>query len=295
MRRILSVAALATGGIFLALMPAGAPAQARKAYVCQGTPNKPGVLAGKYASGVDVKGYCYVNAGPAQVTGDVTVTPGSVLIAAFGMHNSRLSVNGDVLVDTDSTFVLGCNTTSFPCIDDPNQSAPTLSSPGAVTGDVTSTMTLGVIIHSTTIGGDVTQTGGGGGTSCNPPSSGPFAAFHSPVFSDYEDNMITGNLKVTRVTSCYLGIIRNHVDNLRVTYDMMGDPDAIEIELNHVKENLACWHDRQHVWDSAEANFGQPGIYPRKLGRNTVNGKRVGQCVKAGPLTQGGPPAGGPF
>lgn len=288
------MSAVVAGGIFLAFTPAFTSAKtATGPHVCKGTPSKPGVLTGKYASGVDVKGYCYVNAGPAHVIGDLTVEPGSVLIAAFGMNNSKLKVTGDLTVDTDSTLVLGCNTTSFPCIDDPNQSAPTLSSPGTVTGDLTSSMPLGVIVHSTTIGGDVTQTGGGGGTSCATPSGGPFAAFQSPVFSDYEDNTVTGNIKVTRVTSCYLGIIRNHVENLRVTYDVMGDPDAIEIELNHVKRNLACWHDRQHVWDSSEAS--QSGLYPRKLGRNTVNGKRVGQCVKAGPLTQGGPPAGGAF
>jgi hypothetical protein len=294
MRRIIPLATLVTGGLFLALMPASAPARPAKGpYTCKGSSSKPGVLSGKHTSGVDVKGYCYVNGGPAQVTGDLTVESGSVLIAAFGMHNSKLKVTGNLNVDTDSTLVLGCNTTSFPCIDDPKQSAPTLSSPGAVTGDIASTSPLGVIIHSTTIGGNVTQTNGGGGTSCSPPSSGPFALFQSPVYSDYEDNTITGNLKVTRVTSCYLGIIRNHVENLRVTYDTMGDPDAIEIETNVVKRNLACWHDRQHVWDSSETT--QTGIYPRKLSRNTVHGKRVGQCVKAPPLTQGGPPAGGPF
>ena len=296
MRRITTFATLATGGVLLALMPALAPARSQTGpYVCKGSQSKPGVLTGKHSAGVNVKGYCFVNAGPAQVTGDVNVGSGSVLIAAFGMNNSKLKVTGNIVVATDATMVLGCNTTSFPCVDDPNQSAPTLSSSPTVTGDVTSSMPLGVIIHSATIGGNVTQTQGGGGTSCAPPTQGPFAAFHSPVYSDYEDNTITGNLKVTRITTCYLGIIRNHVDNLRITYDVMGDPDAIEVETNVVKRNLACWHDRQHVWDSSEASFSQSGIYPRKISRNTVHGKRVGQCVTAGPVTQGGKPVGGPF
>jgi hypothetical protein len=158
---------------------------------------------------------------------------------------------------------------------------------------VISNAPLGVIIHSTKIGGSVTQTGGGGGLSCAPLKTNPAFAFG--VYSDYEDNTITGNLTVTQVTSCYLGIIRDHVGNtMKVTYDSMADPDAIEIGTNVIKHNLACWHDKQHVWDSNE--IPQNGaIYPRKLDRNTVDGTRKGQCVKAGPLTQGGPPAGGAF
>jgi hypothetical protein len=192
--------------------------------------------------------------------------------------------------------VLGCNTTSFACVDDPNQSHPTLSSSPVVSGNVSENAPLGVIIHSTKIGGGITQTGGGGGLSCAPPKTGPFSVFHSPVYSDYEDNTVTGNLIVTHVTSCYLGIIRDHVgNNMKVTYDSMGDPDAIEIESNVIKHNLACIHDTQHVWDSSEIPQNGP-IFPRALHRNTVDGTRSGQCVKAGPLTSPtGAPAGGPF
>lgn len=297
MRRILSVAAALSAAAFLAVMPELVQASARTApHSCTGTATKPGVLKGRYRSGVVVKGICEVNSGPAHVIGQVRLNAGAALIAAFGMKNSKLTVTGDVTVGKGAVFVLGCNTTSFPCADDPNQNAPTLMSPGKVTGDITENAPLGVIIHSSTIGGDITQTGGGGGLSCATPKTGPFAAFHSPVYSDYEDNTISGDLTVTKLNTCYLGIIRNHVaQSVKVTYNTMADPDAIEIETNVIKENLACWHDKQHVWDSAEASFNQPGIYPRKLGRNTVQGKRLGQCRKATPLTQGGPPAGGPF
>jgi hypothetical protein len=295
MRRFVSLAVLISLGSFLALLPGIAPASSQKApHVCQGTASKPGVLTGRYGSGVVVNGVCQVNSGPATVTGTLKLDSGSVLIAAFGKKGSKLTVKGGVTVGQGATFVLGCNTTSFPCVDDPNQSKPTLMSPGAVTGDVTSNSPLGVIIHSTTVGGDITQTGGGGGPSCTPPKTGPFASFHSPVFSDYEDNTITGDLTVTKLNSCYLGIFRNHVTAMKVTYDTLSDPDAIEIGTNVIKENLACWHDKQHVWDSSETSM-TGAIYPRQLHRNTVHGKRLGQCQKAGPLTQGGPPAGGPF
>jgi hypothetical protein len=294
MRRLASGSVLLAGVAFLALMPGLVQASARRApHVCTGTTTKPGVLTGRYGSGVVVKGFCEVNSGPAHVIGTLKLGHGAALIAAFGKHHSKLTVTGDVTVGRGASLDLGCNTTSNPCADDPNQNKPTLTGPGTVTGDITSTSPLGVIIHSTTIGGDVTQTGGGGGLSCAPPKTGPFSLFMSPVFSDYEDNTISGNLTVTKLTSCYLGIIRNHASTLKVTYDSMGDPDAIEIEANVIKHNLACWHDKQHVWDSHETT--QTGIYPRALSRNIVHGKRMGQCQKAGPLTADGPPAGGPF
>jgi hypothetical protein len=295
MRRIASFAGVVLAGTaVLILTPALAPARLRATvHKCTGTASKPGVLKGTW-NGTVVKGYCDVNSGPATVSGGLEVTNGSVLIAAFGSKGSRLTVDGQVVVGQGSTLVLGCNTTSFACVDDPDQSKPTLHSQGKVTGSVSSSSPLGVIIHSTTIGGNVSQSGGGGGLSCAPPKTGPFGAFHSPVYSDYEDNKISGNVAITQLTSCYLGVIRNHVKNLTVSNDKMGDPDAIEIESNVVKQNLRCVNDSQHVWDSSE--IPQNGaIYPRALHRNTVDGKREGQCKKAGPLTSGGPPAGGPF
>jgi hypothetical protein len=193
---------------------------------------------------------------------------------------------------------MGCNTTSFVCIDDPAQKnhaiKPTLTSPGSVTGDVTSSSgAKAIIIHSTTIGGDVSQSGGGGGRSCATPKTGVFGLFHSAPYSDYEDSTIGGDLHVTGLISCWLGVARVHVTNLRLTRNTLADPDAIEVLSNQVKKDLVCRNNSPTVYDSAEA--GYPGIWPRTLLRNTVGGSRVGQCVTAGPVTQGGPPVGGPF
>jgi len=292
MRRAASLAVVVIGGAVLALSPGLGLANARsRAHVCSGTPSNPGVLAGQYGSGVVVNGSCVVNNGPAHVVGPLTLKSGAVLIAAFGMKGSKLSVTGDVTVQKGATMLLGCNTTSFACVDDPNQSAPTLTSPGSVTGNVTEKAPLGVIIHSSTIGGSIKETGGGGGMNCSP--TGPFAAFQSPVFSDYEDNTITGGITISHVTSCWLGVIRNHIGkSLRLTSNSMADPDAIEIEKNVIARNLACFNNKQHVWDSADTG---PGLYPRAIGRNTVHHYRLGQCLTAGPLTPDGVPAGGPF
>ena len=63
-------------------------------HVCSGTKKSPGVLSGNYNSPVEIKGYCTVNKGPAQVAGRLHLLRGSVLLAAYGEHNSHLTVSG---------------------------------------------------------------------------------------------------------------------------------------------------------------------------------------------------------
>jgi hypothetical protein len=67
-----------------------------------------------------------------------------------------------------------------------------------------SSQALGVVAQNTTVGGTVEQHGGGGGFTCDP--SGVFAAFGSPVFSTYEDSSDWGNLDISNVSSCWMGI-----------------------------------------------------------------------------------------
>lgn len=286
MRRIVGVV---VAGVLLALIPALAGAAGP--HVCKGTAKKPGVLkGGTYPDGVRVEGFCAVNNGPARVIGTVDVERGSVLGAVFGMKHSRLNVRGNIVVERGAAALLGCNTTSFPCVDNPGKQ-PTLHSYPRVTGSVTASDALGVIIHSAAIGGGISQSGGGGGRSCKPAKSGVFAKFHSPVYSDYEDNTISGNLSITGLTSCYLGVLRNTVHSLTLKRDQLGDPDAIEVGHNQVLGNLVC-KGNSRVWDSSETGHA---LFPRKTKRNRVGGKRVGQCRKASPVKKGGGSAGGPF
>ena len=152
---------------------------------------------------------------------------------------------------------------------------------------------LAVVIHSTTIAGDLQQTGGGGDFSCKVPKSGPFAALKSPVFSTYEDDTVLGNVSVSKINTCWLGLGRLQVTgNVSILGNKLGDSDAIEVLSNTIQMNLVCRHNSPHLWDSVETTGH---LFPRQLERNTVDGTRSGQCVKAGPLTKGGPPAGGPF
>jgi hypothetical protein len=306
--------ALAVAALSLTGLVAPGLASGRGPHICSGSLKKPGVLSGTHKHGVVIKGACAVNAGKARVIGTLTLRPGSVLIAAFGLNHrthhggSSLSVKGDVAVGRGATLVLGCkanpNGTGFPCVDDPNMNHPTLTSAGAVTGNVTEKAPLGVIVHNSRIGGNVTETNGGGGTGCTPPKSGPFALFMSPVFSDYEDTAVHGNLQVTGLRTCWLGVARDHVGgNLTFASNKLGDPDGIEILSNHIAKNLACRRNghpsgmppgTQPVWDSADVS-PTGALYPRLAEPNAVHGKRIGQCQLASPATLGGSPGPGKF
>jgi hypothetical protein len=272
---------------------AGAPATAMAAgstHVCTGTPSAPGVLAGSFDN-VSVTGICFVNGGAALVHGDVTVHSGAALLAVFahndrtGSGSSNLTVRGNVNVESDGTLLMGCFATSFACLDDPNQSNPTLNSHSHVAGNLTSTDPLGVILHDVRVDGNITETGGGGGLNCNP--SGVFAAFGSPVYSDYEDSGVGGSLSISHLTSCWLGVARvNIAGSLSFTDNQLADPDAIEILSNFVAHNLSCTGNST-VWDSADKGNN---LYPRLLERNHVAGERSGQCVLSSPVKQGGTP-----
>jgi hypothetical protein len=297
-RRLLSCV-LGAGGLAMGLLVASPGlAAASTTHVCSGTDGSPGVLTGTYSAStaVDVEGWCAVDGGQAKVEGTLTLSANSVLLAAFA-HNditgdgtSGLSVLGNVVVEPGASLVLGCEASHFACIDDPSADDPTLSSSDSIGGSLIETNPLGVVVHLTTIGGAVTETGGGGGLSCDP--SGAFAKFGSPVYSDYEDTTIGQGLKISNLTSCWLGVARVHV-NGSATFrnDQLKDPDAIEIIDNHVSENLACY-DNSMVWDSADI---AEGLYPRQPEPNTVGGQRLGQCVLASPPTDSSPSGPGPF
>ena len=302
LRRIAPV----TGALIAFAIAGAVPAMAGAAgpHICSGKFKTPGVLKGTYPHGVVVKGVCVVKNGPAHVFGTLKVSNGSALGAAFGLHHSRLTITGNLVVGSGGVVFLGCKAnpdhTGFPCLDDPNaQTHPTLTSHAVVTGSIIENSPLGVIVHNASIARNVTETGGGGGLSCAPPATGVFGAVQSPVYSDYEDTTVGGNVNVSGLTSCWLGIARVAVHgNVTINGNAMADPDAIEVISNHIGKNLAC-NNNSHpaggppgampVWDSADAKMNQ--TYPRISHPNTVGGKRTGQCVTASPITPGGPPA----
>ncbi len=286
------------GGMLAAgsAVAAGAAVTGHAVAVCSGTPTSPGVLTGTYRSSVMVKGACEVNAGRAVIDRNLTLSPGSVVLAAFALNDktgkgtSSLSVRGNLHVGVGATLVMGCNPQNFACLDDPHQNKPTLSSHDTVGGNLSSSLPLGVVVHNSSVGGDVTQYGGGGGRNCTP--SGVFKLFKSPVYSTYEVMSVGGAVHVSAVRSCWMGFVEMRVGNgMEIRNNKLADPDAIEILANNIKGDLSC-HRNSKTWDSEDLTSH---LFPRKPLPNKVGGKRSGQCVLSSPTKPGGPHGPGPF
>jgi hypothetical protein len=257
---------------------------------CTGTFTAPGLLAGTYPGTVTVTGYCVVDGGAAVVKGDLRLASGAALNATFarndvaGTGTSSLLVRGDVLVGNGATLGMGCEPNFSACSDDPAASTGgTLRGQNRVDGNLTAVRALGVIVHASHIKGDITQVGGGGGLSCAPPTTGFFSLLQSPVFSDYEDNSVTGSLRVTGLQSCYFGALRNTVHNdLTYTNNTLGDPDASEVLTNVVLLDLRCAHN------SPAVQYGDSAGMPNKVAQNAF-----GECGFN--VTQPNPSPGGPL
>jgi hypothetical protein len=270
---------------FAAVQAAAATGSARpdwRNYTCKGTAISPGVLAGNYLN-VEVKGVCYVNGGIANVAKNLTVTPRSTLVAAFGMNDrtkrgsSALNVSGDVYVRPGATLILGCEdrydnffgkkSPTFPCFDDPHPKAPTLSSHGYIGGDLIALRSLGVVVHNSTIGGSVVERSGGGGLTCRP--TGEFAVFKSPVYSDYEDDWVGRTLEVLGLRSCWYGALRDYIGRDGVfSKNIMADPDAGEVNTNVVQRDLICRLNKPAI------QYGDSDGKPNRVGRSAQ-----GQCA----------------
>lgn len=250
---------------------AASAATSSGSYVCSGTVRSPGTLAGTYSS-VLVRGVCLVNAGPAVVRGHVTVAPRGSLIAAYarndqtGRGSSNLTIGGSVTVGYRGTLVLGCMAGTFNCLDDPAPNHPTLGSATRISGNVTAYRALGIVVHGSTIGGNVWQTGGGGGMTCTP--TGIFKSFGSPAYTDYENSTIGGKLTVRGLRSCWYGTIRDVLRGvIRLAGNKFADPDAMEVVTNRIYRNIFCTRN------VPAPQFGDAGGMT-----NRVRGHGAGQC-----------------
>ncbi len=283
------VLVLAASGLLAGAGVVTAAAAGMPRFTCSGTARSPGVLAGTYTN-VVVRGLCDVNAGAANVQRDLVIARGGTLLAAFARNHrthhgsSSLTVGGSLTVRRGGTLIMGCEAAHFACIDDPNQKDPTLASASAVTGNLIAKHALGIVVHLSSIGGNVIQVGGGGGRNCTP--TGIFAAFKSPVYSDYEDNSVGGNLAVRGLRSCWFGALRDDVGgSALVQGNKVADPDAMEVVSNNVRRGLGCFGN------SPAVQFGDSGGTP-----NVVRGQADGQCgfdvLKPNPAATKTTPAG---
>ncbi len=252
LRRLVVVSVSALVAVSFGTAIGAAVPNAVRSAGCAGTPKAPATLRGGIYANVTVTGVCEVKAGQVVVVGNVVVEGShGALVAAFarnahGGGRSGITVHGNLVVQNGASLLLGCFASSFPCLDDPHKKTkPTLDGPDFVDGDLLATNSLGVVVHDTTIVGDIREVGGGGGFETGPGGhctpTGIFAAFKSPVYSDYEDSTVDGNMSVTGLRSCWLGSLRDKVGG-SVTYlnDKMADPDSMEIETDHVQGNMIC-------------------------------------------------------
>jgi hypothetical protein len=280
MLKVLRLASVTSLALALAVMGASAAGAAETHHqqhrTCTGTLTAPGVLAGTFRGNVVIKGVCAVNGGAAVIKGNLILAPGSVLNATFALNDvagkgrSSLTVRGNVKVRNRATLAMGCEPNFSPCSDDPNAgTGGTLTGKNRVSGDVQASRALAVLLHASKIGGNVSLRGGGGGVTCAVPTSGIFAFLKSPVFSDAEDNNISGNLSITRLRTCWMGALRNQVQgSIFTAHNTMADPDANEVLANHVRGSIACFNN------SPATQYGDSMSSP-----NRVQGRAFGECA----------------
>jgi hypothetical protein len=195
--------------------------------------------------------------------------------------SAQLYVGGNVTVGKGAVLLLGC-TPNGAC-------APPLTSGFGIStahigGNLTAYGALAVVVQSADIRGNFALYGGGGGTMGGVATGACFAATPpapwsedngsavagpppNPVYSDVEDSTIGGNFTIVGMSSCWLGSLRNQIGGSATFIgNQFGDPDAMEIGNNLVKQNLICFKN-----DPAP-QFGDGAS------SDLVGGRAVGQC-----------------
>ena len=116
--------------------------------------------------------------------------------------------------------------------------------------------------------------------------------FRSPVYSTYEVGSVGGDVRISSVQSCWMGLVELQVGNSVVMHaNKLADPDAIEILSNNITGNLIC-RGNSRTWDNGDVG---PHLFPRQPEPNTVGRNRKGQCVLSSPNTKTDKPGPGPF
>lgn len=275
--RLIPVAAMVFFALIATAGTASAqPAQSSRSFVCTGG----NIPAGTYNS-IVVKGVCFMPAGTVVVKHDVTVGPKALLDAVTPgdpSGNAQLPatvlVRGNVNVGVGGVLLLGCS---------PDQGCNGGVNYDRIGGNLVAKGDLGVVVHSATIGGNVSLLGGGGGVAGAPGSGACFAPTNpipapwsadpglagSPVFSDFEDSTIGGNYTAIAVHTCWFGTFRTHIGgNTTLIGNRASDPDGNEIATDSTGGNMICLSDLPAV------QFGDSGGSP-----NIVGQQATGQCA----------------
>jgi hypothetical protein len=252
--------AVTVGAALLMLgIPAVAAHAATTSYTCHGG----SVPSGSYTT-LTIAGFCNVDAGTVNVSGNLSVTAGAALNAAFG--GSDLHVGKNFIAGSGAIVVLGCEPEAFTCFNDPDQNGGTLATHDTVGQNFAATDALMILAHNNQIGGNATQSGGGGGVTCDLFPLGPDGP---PAYSTWEDNTIGRNAAITGVHTCWMGFIRNTVGNNAIYSDnLTADPDGNEVVTDTVGHNLNC-----------SGNNPSPQVGDSDGDANVVAGRTTGQCT----------------
>ncbi|MGH2486625.1 MAG: hypothetical protein ACRDHE_11490 [Ktedonobacterales bacterium] len=211
------------------------------------------VAPGTYAS-LTITGVCIIPKGKVVVRHNLVVGRNAALDT---LTPATVIVWGDFVVEPGAEAILGCSP-GIGC---------DFTTHDVIHGNVRIYQPLAAIFHSDTIYGHVSFQGGGGGVTCaNQLPGGPPM---TPVYSDFEGNVIAGEVNVSGLGSCWFGFIRNHVRSSVILNDnIMADPDANEVVSNVIRGNLVC-----------SGNAPAPQVGDSFGGPNTVRGHEEGQCV----------------
>jgi len=306
--RILSI--IGAAGLIVAWVPgiASAAPHGGGNYTCNGTMASPGTLAGNFAN-VTIAGTCLVDAGNVNIAGNLTVAPNAALVADFGMNDqtqsgtSNMTIGGNVVVEQGASMLLGCyplvvtlwgldangnpvlfSAPDFPCDDDANAfvTTATLAATETIGGNLVANGALGVVVHNTTVRGNVTINGGGDGTAFNPvgifatyipggPPNAPGqldAPIPLPAYNDFANVTTGGNMVLSGTDDNWYGIIRNTVHGNLIDSGNTAAPDGNETINNTVYGNLVCTGNNPSI-EYGDSNGGP----------NAVGGNATGECA----------------
>jgi hypothetical protein len=218
-----------------------------------------GTVPGGVYRSLTIAGFCTADGGSITVQRNLVLNAGSTLIAAYS--GSNVNVGRDLLVRSGADLILGCAPGSdITCFGDAE-----FSSSDSVGNNLVGTGALAVIVHHTTIWGEVAQTGGGGAGSCDAMFvDGP------PPFTTYEGSWIGHGLTVAGLNTCWDGINDTHVGGtVNWNSNKTTIPDGNLVGHNTIGGNLNCFNNKPapHLSDF-------PPFAP-----NVVGGVARGQCA----------------
>jgi hypothetical protein len=225
------------------------------------------IAAGTYSS-LTITGLCTVDSGNVVVVRDVTVAPGGGLEAVFS--GSNLIVERNLVIEAGGLLAFGCSPLlgDFRCFNNPAGSTHHL-----VGGSIVATGAVLMIVHNDKIAGNVKETGGGGGLTCNPLFPGG-----PPPYTDYNGDKIGGSVTVSGLHTCWDGFLGNTVwGSVTWSNNHTVIPDGNLMGTNTVHEDLNCFH-----------NSPKPHLSDITPVPNTVFGTARGQCaaLAVGPATR---------